>query len=71
VARACKERTGINLCRINEFTVQSVIFLKEAILATPVLSDDPYATQTAPVLKKDHPFRYIQGFRRKTHRPLI
>jgi len=36
----------------------------------PVFSNDPLAAQTASDLKKDHPFRYIQGFRRKTPRPL-
>jgi len=31
--------------------------LKMRFRNAPVLSNDPYATQTAPALKKDHPFR--------------
>ncbi len=46
------------------------ISLKIPFRHTPVLSNHPQATQTASDLKKDHPFRYIQGFRRKTPRPL-
>jgi hypothetical protein len=36
----------------------------------PVFSNDPKATQTASDLKKDHPLRYIQRFRRITSRLL-
>jgi hypothetical protein len=46
------------------------ILLKIRYWHAPVLSNDPKATQTASDLKKDHPFRYIQGFRRKTSQPL-
>jgi hypothetical protein len=56
--------------------------LKMRFRHAPVLSNDPYATQTAPVLKKDHPFRSprrrlsepeanTKEFRRKTPRGLI
>ena len=31
--------------------------LKMRFRNAPVLSNDPYDTQTAPALKKDHPFR--------------
>jgi hypothetical protein len=46
------------------------ILLKIQFRYAPVFSNDPKATQTASDLKKDHPFRYIQGFRRKTPRPV-
>jgi hypothetical protein len=45
------------------------ILLKIQFRCAPVFSNDPYAAQTAFDLKKDHPFRYIQGFKRKTPRP--
>ena len=46
------------------------ILLKNQCRYAPVFSNDPQATQTASDLKKDHPCRYIQGFRRKTPGPL-
>ena len=45
--------------------------LKIRFRHTPALSNDSQATQTASDFKKNHPFRYIQGFRGKIPRGLI
>jgi hypothetical protein len=50
---------------------QFKILLKTRFRYAPVFSNDPKATQTASDLEKDHPFRYIQGFRRKVPDPSV
>jgi len=46
------------------------ILLMTRFRYAPVFKTIPKPLRQHPIYKKDHPFRYIQGFRRKTPRPL-